>query len=333
MSESIRAKQERVEGYTDVHKEIEQETAAARTSVRKPIPQVRGTLRQERERAEIRAEHQKEQEQREFERTAPLRAAERQFRETANAVARAERELARQTLFTQPSEVLDKCKQYVPDPTKPQSPEEVTADIQNAVSRLKLELSEQGVTLEQPSMRLFKQLLDANPTVDSRDVTVWRAMYSLLDSLDMFTAHDRTIVRQPVAVETLVTERTRETVQTELDAIHDTRNPADRRRLQKLRTELLVLEAGSGIWSEFCQFIRANYDPFGVDEQKRCTTWLGENNLLMNAANLNRYRVARGWLTNDERLAEQISNDPRSASDYSFKTDVRNNQRELSQQK
>jgi hypothetical protein len=290
-------------------------------------------LRLRKSREEFNAEFEKEEHQKEIERTAPLRVAKQEFQGTANALAKAERELAKQELFKKPSEVLNKCKQHVPDAIKDQSPEKVMADIHNAVSQLKLELSEKGVTLEQPSMRLFKQLLDANPTVDCCDVTVWRAMYDLLDSLDMFTAHDRTIVRQPVPVETPVTERTAQVVQAELDAIHDTRNPADRRRVAELKSELLALEVmNDGIWGEFVQFIRTNYDPFGVEEQKRCTNWLYENRLFMNAANLNRYRVSRGWLTNEERLAEQIINDPRPADDYSFKVDVRNQQRRMQQE-
>ena len=68
-------------------------------------------------------------------------------------------------------------------------------------------------------------------------------------------------------------------------------------------------------------------------EQKLAKTWLEQNSLLPNAKNLNAYRRQRGWLTDDERLGEQISNDDRSASDYSFKTDVRNRQREISQRK
>jgi hypothetical protein len=147
----------------------------------------------------------------------------------------------------------------------------------------------------------------------------------------MFTAHDRTIVRQPVAVETLVTERTRETVQAELDAIHDTRNPADRRRVQELRIELLAMEARSGIWADFVQFVRNNYDPFEVDEQRRCTTWLAQNNLLLNAVNLNRYRVARGWRTPDEELGSTIENSDRSVSDYDVKQDIKSRQRQLAQ--
>jgi hypothetical protein len=114
-----------------------------------------------------------------------------------------------------------------------------------------------------------------------------------------------------------------EQVQAELEALRDISTPLGRRKATKLKGELLSLEViNSGLWAQWCSFVRENYDPFDSGEQELCTQWLADHNLILNVENLNKYRRFRGWVNADETLAQTIEQTDRSVGEYEVKKDI-----------
>jgi hypothetical protein len=252
-------------------------------------------------------EFQEQEKQKQLEAEAPIRAQLRENALLQQEIADQEKAIARQNLFSKPSERLGaNCTKY----TGNLSAEVVTQKIGEAVNAMKLSLSEHGVELTSTGLSRLAHVLNINGQVDSTSAQNLTFIVEYMDSIGAFNQTDviRTVIERPVE-QAPKAARTQEDIERELDALSAvTDTPTVRRKRMELRQELHVMEVmESGIFGEFCRFIREHYDtPFGPDEQAMFTEWLVRNDLVMNAANLNKYRVHRGFLTPDEALAATI---------------------------
>jgi len=283
------------------------------------------SIRAAKNRQAFEAEYQKEQEQKELERTASIRAQAQRNAELEAQIAETEKAIVRDTVFKQPSEHLGKvCTRYSRDLTVAQ----VTAAIGEAVSALKLYLDSAGKEITNSGLAKIGRVSELNQDIDTTSPDNLKRIFEYLDANGCFTNADVKVTRviQPTEPAPAPVKRTLEQVQAELDGLRgviDT--PVGRLKARQLKGELLSLEVlNSGLWAEWCEFVRKNYDPFDAAEQERCTGWLASNDLILNVANLNRYRVQRGWVNADEALAQTIENHEGRIDEYETKKDIAN---------
>lgn len=281
-------------------------------------------------------EFEKQQAQERFEAETPIRKAVIENEELMRQIHGTEKQIAKQELFTKANAVLAKCKKFVPDGT---TREQQVAAIHDAAAQLRLELGEQGITLNESAMPIFGRLLEANRTLDSRDITVWRAMYELLDSLDMFTAHDRTAIEKPV-------EQVTEQTPVDFDEAIEHQEKTTREGAKKARE--LLAEALYGpdgedtkIWQEWISSLANNFNFYPTSaQQRRAIDVFCEQNLSFHCGahydRVRRFLGSRGeWpvLQTPEEAFETEAEEWRTqnpkASDYEMRQYYSRRQREL----
>lgn len=277
------------------------------------------SIRNQRARAEFYAEHQKTVEAQETQKreqeSAPVRAAEREFKNTVNELARAEREVARQQAFREPSEELkNRCKQYVPDTM---TAEQVTQAIRESFDAFRLALSERGVTLEQSALQKFARLSEINITCDTRDPMTFMAMFEFMDGLGLLeldctkSAPVRPVTVAPVAVTT-----DKPIDESKIDPESWDSSSREGLSLERKLTDRKFWKAASPLFHEWIQSLYTHWNFVPSEEQKKQAFNLIEP-LNLNPHDrrtydvLRRAAIARGifppeLLTNDEILQREL---------------------------
>lgn len=230
--------------------------------------------------------------------------------------------IRKQTLYKEPAPELSACKAYVPDGS---TAEQVQAAIGNAVSQLRLDLEDQGITLEQSAIAKIGNLLHANVTIDSRDVNNLRACYELLEQLNEFSDKDRTIAQseptpepeKPVELETL-----------------DTTTREGHKLAKRLVREQVIRE-NTPMFREFVEWMAGEpyHKSLTVAEQKRVIDLFEKQNWSFQSGDA--YNKARVILfpdcrTKDEMLVESLENTKIAGHEYEVKCNLRK-QREANQ--
>jgi len=232
---------------------------------------------------------------------------------------------SRAALFAAPSpELQAKCTPYEGN----HSAAEVEQLVGRAFSAARFALADKGITLTTSGTIKLGDVLRLNGrAIDSTDTKNLQTVIEYMIFIDAFEPDDivRRETQKPAAPAQPTGERTAEVIEADIDALRNDRSAEGRRCTQELRIELIGLETQeSGIFGQFCAFIREQYQvPFGHADKADLKRFLHANDLLMTPANLNRYRVSRGWLTADEKLGMQIENDSRPSTDYSFQRDAK----------
>ena len=104
------------------------------------------------------------------------------------------------TIFTEPSaELQERCTLI--SGRVAGSVEDIRAQIHEAFNSFRLESENSGVRLEPAGIEKMNRVAAQNMKVDYRDPQSFSELFNLLESLNCFTDHDRTITRQPERVE------------------------------------------------------------------------------------------------------------------------------------
>ena len=145
-----------------------------------------------------RAAFDKEEQQKEFERLAPIRAMADRNAQLEREIAEQERLIAVQELFKKPSAQLSSCTQY--DHSRNLTVEQVMTATGEAVNALKLFLEEkQGTRIEKSGLLKVGKIVEVNGDIDVTNVENLKKIWSLMETLGALSQSDFTVTRQPVA--------------------------------------------------------------------------------------------------------------------------------------
>ena len=190
----------------------------------------------------------------------------------------------RKTVFSQPASEL------APFELKNEmSPLDYRQYVDHIASTVIDQLRAEGLT--DADLKHLDALLSAQKQLDFSDPKVWKVAISLLTDLGL--------INQTVAAPAAAQVDEMETL--------DVRTREGRLKAKQLIADGMVEEARP-LFLEFCDFLINTYGiEFGPADRKKCTQWLSDNNLLMNASNLNIYRRdVLGLRTNDENLSADL---------------------------
>jgi hypothetical protein len=320
MSEdSLRRQQEKAAFDAEYQREEERlrnlPKAPPKTVVLQPLDDM--TRRQKQEFKEHQQSLADQAAQEEFERLAPLRAAERQFRDTANEVARAERAFAIQDLFKKPSEEIAKrTRQFsVTEEMASITVSEFAQTVSQSFVEFQKLLKKLDVTLTQAGKRKLFKICGLNTTADTRVPETFMQIFDYGVELGVFTEEDASglenLNQVPDPPDPLPEpEPTVADINAAIEAQEgQTREGA--KRLKALAVEGIVT-AAQPVYQEFANYLVQTFDRYITKaEADQCVDWLRRNNLrLDDIRNWHRARKrVLQLLTPEEAYEEQMSID------------------------
>jgi hypothetical protein len=292
------------------------------------VPQTKAEFFAEEER-----KRQEEEGRRQEQELRPLREMERQ----SNIEILQERDRQRRWLSVVPSEYLSEHCVHISGPAM--SPDAVTAKIREAFSEFKLNLTRQGVTLNESATPKIRKVVEQNPTVDLRICENWQKIYTLMDELGCFTDTDRTVQVQPIQP---VKKQARPTF-ADVEKINTLAGSDSEREARKLTTNLMTME----IQPRYDMWAQSLIDDFGhylTEKQTRAAcAWFTNN------SHHHSPMISKSWdacrrslvsqfifpdscLRPDEREARDLESVNLSAMSFDERRDLRNRLQRLQDQ-